>query len=362
MLGVLLAGGLPAVHASGTDHPIAFERYHVAVDGQVADGWLAYPTDVTPVRLLVIAHGCCIATGGWAPSLLNTSYHMATYARAGVAVVAMDFRGAGHWDVWAGHRDTLAATRDLKARWPIERTVLWGVSMGGEVSGMAAAADPSLFDFWVDTFGVTDLAEEFAFLAPDEPQTGGPAFSMWISQEAGLAPDGWLQRSPALRASEMAGGRLRHAYLIHGAGDAVVPVSQSTEMFERLREAGVPATLLVVTTNQDACGHCGLQTPYQLGASEASKAPAGLAGHGRWVDPYTIWFLDSLLVAGTEPMQGDGALVGVLDGSVDNLVPKGVHDPLREGGHDEEYAPLPSGSADGTSEYPGMVQSFYGVP
>ncbi|MHB8605683.1 MAG: alpha/beta hydrolase family protein, partial [Thermoplasmatota archaeon] len=134
---LLLALPVFALAGPASDaHPIASARYSVVVDGEQALGYLAYPTDITPTTLLVFGHGCC--------GKPDQSGFVDAYASAyGAVVVAMDYRGPGGWDVMKGAADLVAATRDLQARFPITHTVLWGISMGGETTGMAVAQAPT---------------------------------------------------------------------------------------------------------------------------------------------------------------------------------------------------------------------------
>lgn len=252
-LAVLLA--LPLLPPAAASH-VTVERYAIPVDGETALGWLAYPSGA-PATLLVYGHGCC--------GKPNQSAFVRSYAEAyNAVVVAMDYRGAGGWDVMKGSRDLVAATVDLQARFPIARTVIWGASMGGETTGMAVAARPDLYDYWVDTFGVTNLFEEFAVLghypsvSPNPNDPGNPTRSAIVAETGGTpltAPQAYADRSPVLMADKMVG--IKRAYITHGVGDPIVPYSMSREMFENLRLAGVPATLWTVTT-----GGGNVQLPY----------------------------------------------------------------------------------------------------
>jgi acetyl esterase/lipase len=242
--------------------PTTFEDLNLTVDGETAHGYLAYPTDAAPTTLVVIAHGCCIKTNYWSRSIAHNVYQFDDLAAMGAAVVGMDFRGNGHWNVATGARDTVAATEYAHDRWNITRTIMEGASMGGEVAGMAIAARPDLYDFWVDHFGVTDLYETFASLGtyPKVEAKAQPTnpLGSWILEETGgsasLAdPDAWIRRSPVFLADQMAG--LDHAYLCHGAGDSIVYPTQSVEMADALRRNGIPTTLIVVPTNADGRSH-----------------------------------------------------------------------------------------------------------
>jgi Prolyl oligopeptidase family len=303
---------------------VATERYSITVDGETALGYLAYPTTGSPTTLLVFGHGCC--------GKPNQTAFVRSYANGyGAVVVAMDYRGPGGWDVMKGHRDLIGATEDLKARFPsLSRTIIWGISMGGETTGMAVAARPDLYDYWVNTFGVTNLFEEWVALG----HYGGVGDQGAIWKETGGAPAAvpqeYLVRSPALRTAEMVG--IQRAYIAHGIGDLIVPYSMSRETYAGLVAAGVPVTLHTVTTGWG--GQQGVYgtpapcapatpatpatcTPQHLATPAGNVAvppygPAGLAAHdGRGSAP-SYQVVDRLL-RGFEPDAGVAAVEHVVD-------------------------------------------------
>jgi acetyl esterase/lipase len=298
-------------------HAATVTRYAVTVDGESALGYLAVPATATPTKLLVFGHGCC--------GKPNQSGFVGSYADAyGAVVVAMDYRGPGRWDVMKGHRDLIAATEDLKARYPsITRTVVWGQSMGGETTGMAVAARPDLFDYWVNTFGVTDLVQEFAALglypgvSADTNNPANPTRS-WIVEETGgtpaTAPEAYLARSPAYHADTMKG--ITRAYIAHGVGDLIVQYSQSRLMYEALVANGVPVTLQTVTTRGGA-----VQGPFVpvSGIPAAPATPNAPASHDGVVTGYSAQIVASLL-SGGEPDAGTAFREWVVDSSTGQRV------------------------------------------
>lgn len=295
----LALGALVSLVVVPAAHAATVERYAITVDGETAYGWLGYPATGTPTTLLVIGHGCC--------GKPDQSGTVAAWADAyGTVAVAMDYRGPGHWDVMKGHRDLIAATEDLKARFPsITRTVIWGISMGGETTGMAVAARPDLFDYWVDTFGVTDLVQEFATLGlypgvsanPNDPTN--PTGS-WIVEETGgtpaTAPTAYLDRSPAYHADTMRG--IKRAYIAHGIGDLIVPYSASRLMYANLVANGIPVTLDTVLTRGG-----GVQGPFVPAVGFPSvPTPVAPAAH----DVPTAYSAETVaaLLTGSEPDAG----------------------------------------------------------
>ena len=292
-------------------------RYAVTVDGETALGWLAEPATATPTKLLVFGHGCC--------GKPDQSAFVRAYADAyGAVAVAMDYRGPGRWDVMKGHRDLIAATEDMQARYPsITRTVLWGISMGGETTGMAVAARPDLFDYWVDTFGVTDLFQEFAALgaypgiSPNANNTANPTGS-WIVEQTGGTPatahQAYLDRSPAYQAASMRG--ITRAYIAHGIGDLNVQFTQSRLMYEQLVANGIPVSLTTVLTRTGA-----VQGPYvpnqSLPAVPTPYAPSAHDGSATAFSQETVHHL----LSGTEPDAGTTNREWIADWTTGQRVP-----------------------------------------
>lgn len=305
LLVVLLVGAIALPRAQATeptpDHPTWSGRYDVIADGEVASGWLAFPTDIAPDTLLVFAHGCCDPLpGNWADLL---ALHHARHN--GMVVVAMDYRGPqGGWNVGSGKSDLVAATRDLQQRFPIKRTIIWGVSMGGEVTGMAVAEAPDLFDYWISSSGVLDLPTQWAqqtFRAQIEAEAHGTPTT---------AKHAYDIRSPSTLAPHMKG--VKRAYLIHGMGDTAVPLSEMQQTFDALRGADVPVSGYTITTGE---GDPAVWWP--IFASH--ETPLGLAGH----DWSTIALGQRILlriVAGFAPDRGTGAVSHVWDSTFDAMI------------------------------------------
>lgn len=259
------------------------ERFEVLVDGEVARGHLAYPSDRLPTALLVYGHGCC-----GAPSMARIPERLAFARTHGVAVVAMEYRGAGGWDVAAGAADVIAATVALQRRFPITRTVAWGLSMGAEVTGMAVAARPDLFDWWVGTSGVYDLVEQWAM----------PGFRTLIERETGGNPsnraEAYRRRSPVALAGAMRG--ITGAVLVHGAGDPIALQSQAWRMQRALTRAKVPVRMEMVVLGDR------VETPpLPVAGVPTIEAPIALAGHDGPVVAHSARIVGDLLRAGTTP-------------------------------------------------------------
>lgn len=267
---VLATVGRTAPVDADVQRRVTVERFEVVVDGEVARGRLAYPSDRLPETLLVYGHGCC-----GPPSMARIHERLAFARTHGAAVVAMEYRGAGGWDVAAGAADLVAATVALQRRFPIVRTVAWGLSMGAEVTGMAVAARPDLFDWWVGTSGVYDLVEQWAM----------PGFRTLIERETRGKPndraEAYRRRSPVTLAGAMRG--ITGAVLVHAAGDPIVLQSQAWRMERALRRAEVPVRIDVVVVGDHVEG------------------PVGIAGHDGPVVTRSATIVGELLRSGKAP-------------------------------------------------------------
>jgi fermentation-respiration switch protein FrsA (DUF1100 family) len=146
----------------------------------------------------------------------------------------------------------VAATQWYKGGHPVSRTVLWGWSLGAMTTGLAAAYGPAgLFDYWVDTFGPSDLFTHYQGPAGDYP-----ALQAQIRRDAGgcaplECPIAYAERSPALQAGRM---NIRHAFLVHGTADEVVPYAASMQMRAALMLAGKPSTMYSIVSGRTLQG------------------------------------------------------------------------------------------------------------
>ena len=207
------------------------------------------------------------------------------------------------WNVGSGHADLVAAAEDLAERFDIKRVIAWGVSMGGEVTGMAVAERPDLFDYWISSAGTLDLPTQWGqqtYRAQIEAETLGTPISNRAAYD---------RRSPTELARRMRG--LKHAYLLHGVGDVAAPVSQSQQMYDRLRGYGVPVSAYTVTTSE---GDPTVWWPVFV----SEPTPIGVAGH----DWSTIALAQRILlriVAGHAPDSGAAATQHLWDSTIDAM-------------------------------------------
>lgn len=252
LLAILPAGVPTAAAAPGCT--VDVRDVSVPVDGERATGRLYEPRGcAVGDALVVVAHGHKGSGSQYA------DYLTAIAARTATPIVSMDMRAAdsvwrtGEWNPWAGWRDLVAITQWYRGGHPaVARTILWGWSQGALTSGLAAAHGPrGLFDYWVDTFGPSDA---FAFW--QGPAADNPPLRAQIERDAGgctpvVCPIAYAERSPVLLAPRMG---IRHAFLVHGTADHVVPFESSRQMRSALMVAGKPSSMYTIASGRDLTG------------------------------------------------------------------------------------------------------------
>jgi hypothetical protein len=260
----------------------------------LAAGRFALPATPEPTQLVVMFHGNHNDSCSW-------RNHLRRAAERGAVAVAMDYTGQRTegdienygWFVREGAADSIAAAKYFLERYPsITQVFAFGVSMGGNASGMAVASPDAvradgtpLFDYWVDVEGANNLIEEYLIIRGVAPVNAGAVVAQAeIEEEAGGSleevPESYADLTNVFRAPDMAG--LEGAVIVHGVDDGLVSTSQSPEMAAALNAVGVPAHLHTVFLRGD--GESGstatsiVAGPLFDGAGESYESP--FAGHG----------------------------------------------------------------------------------
>jgi hypothetical protein len=215
-------------------------------------GYVAYPSRA-PQGVVVFFHGINHTARSWADN------HLEEEAQASrVVTVAMDYGSAdvpGSWQVLEGASASVAAARALRgACRTAGPTVAYGVSMGGNASGLALAENAGVFDWWFDIEGANNMPETYAEAAT-LAQSGNEiatAAKRGIESETGGTPDQvpqeYLRRSNVARATDIATSGIGGVVMIHGVDDGLVPYDQSRELATLLRSQSVPVDFTTVTT------------------------------------------------------------------------------------------------------------------
>jgi dipeptidyl aminopeptidase/acylaminoacyl peptidase len=260
-----------------------------------------------PSTLVVLAHP-------WGTTADMYGNDLQQLAESGVLAVAMDFRGEpGDFKVRAGVEDTVSATLALQAAYPsIDRTLLYGWSMGGEVALLSAAVAPSgTYDYVFSGAGVTDLEalwNSFLYARPFvEQETGGPPDAVPVEYDV---------RSPVARVADYKDKGVARFFIVHGAGDAAVPVDQAERLYEAMADAGLPVSYYMVTANQDPW----LCVPVVTLC--AGSAPTGVANHEAGGLRLMRPFIDNRIERLPDPAQQ--AVRGTYDGDTGTYDPSDV--------------------------------------
>ncbi len=333
----------PAVSAPCKGNPSTVGRIDLTVSGQPAWGLFALPSR-TPKGLVVFAHGYGHTVESWRSHLSEVA------RRLDVVTVAMNYRGqvdsppaspgalptSRGWQVAEGAEDSIAAAKYFDGLCPkLGTIVMYGVSMGGNTSGLAVAAKATrrngkpLFDWWFDIEGAANVTETYAEARglASSGNTFAKNAQADIEREMGGTfedkRDVYLSRTVVNRIDDIKASGVRGVVVVHAVDDGLVPYNQSRELVGRLRAVGVPADFFTVVTRGDksepgttADGYVtgnvpGFVSPFAGHASEASKTHiVGTTGFGRL----------AALFDGTKP----GCREWVVDGTLDPVSPHPV--------------------------------------
>src|ERR1043165_5306334 len=155
-----------------TGDPGTAQRLELTVAGEPAWGVYALPASA-PRGLVVFFHGYTHTAQSWAEHIKRLA------TQEGVIAVAMDYRGqvdlppdpgstlprSRGWQVSEGAADSIAAAQLFDRTCRLPTIVAYGVSMGGNASGLAVGArapranGQPLFDQWFDIEGAVNVIE-----------------------------------------------------------------------------------------------------------------------------------------------------------------------------------------------------------
>lgn len=265
ILGVTFVPVGRAAPSACTDTTDTADQLFVTVEGQRASGFVALPASA-PKGIVAFAHG-------YGHTGLSWAHHLRWAARElGVIAIAMDYRGlkvsppekegdlprSRGWNVSAGAADTIAATR-LFESCATGTNVMFGVSMGGNTSGLVVAAGEQraapgsgpLFDYWVDVEGVANVTSTYlsARLVAPANATGANAVEDITAEMGGpieAVPEEYAKRSIVTRGADISAGGLKGVVMVHGVEDGLVGYDQSREMAAVLDFEGIPVQVFSV--------------------------------------------------------------------------------------------------------------------
>lgn len=263
---VLLAGAPSALAAQAcTGDPNSTAPLTLSVAGQPASGLYALPAG--PARALVVfGHGYSYTDTAWVKHMINAATLDGSIAVTmnyrGLAPLPVDSTGYARsrgWPVAAGAQDLIAAGRYFDATCgPFSKIILLGVSMGGNSTGLAAAAQAKridgqpLFDYWMGLEGVynlTELYNQATLVAPSNTFAANAKAD--IEHETGgtfaQVPQAYTDRTVVDQASKIAGSGLKGVYIVHSVEDGEASYDQAQQMTNALRGDGLATDLYSVT-------------------------------------------------------------------------------------------------------------------
>jgi acetyl esterase/lipase len=289
-----------------TGDPFAVQRMSLIVENAEALALVALP-ERKPRGIVVFDHGYGHTMESWREHVARTA------ATLGVIAIAPNYRGLDQtiplegvktssrgWRVAEGAADTIAYAQHFEALCtPKGDNVVYGVSMGGNTSGLVVAAQPKgpdrkpLFDYWVNVEGATNVTETYLgakALAPANAFAANAAED--IERAFGgtpvQAPATYAQRTVVNRTGDIAGAGLKGVYVVHGLLDGLVTHDHSRQLQALLRARGVPVDMWTAVTRDedsepgttvDGYVPTGQKSPFAGHASETSTTHVvGAAG------------------------------------------------------------------------------------
>lgn len=287
----------------------------------LAAGRYALPASDKPTQLVVMFHGHGNDSCGWRNHLHDAAAH-------GAVAVAMDYTGQKQepwenygWFAREGAADSIAAARYFLEKYPsLKNVIAFGVSMGGNVSGVAVSSKDAvrtdgsaLWNYWVDIEGVNNLTEEYFIARGVAPvNEGGKQAQQEIEEENGgsfeAKPQAYADITGVLHAAEM---HLRGAVMVNGLDDGLVPSNQSDEMADALNQAGVPTHVYKVIlrgTGESGTTFTAIPgDPVAKAAGQTYQSP--LAGHA-WEGSDTALVMKTGLAALYALLEGGTVAAG----------------------------------------------------
>lgn len=286
----------PSVHVACTGDPGQAHRLDLTVAGTTTFGFYAVPRHAAK-GIVVFDHGYGHTAYSWVQHIEQVA------ARDGVIAIAMDYHGqhdfppakgetlpsSRGWRVAEGAQDSIAAAKlfDAQCKTGGVNTV-YGVSMGGNTSGLVVAAQPKrsdgkpLFDYWFAIEPAVNVTETWAE-ASAVAQSGNTFATNAVAdieEEMGGtpadAPAAYQSHTVMARIQDVAAAGLKGVAVVQGVDDGLVPYNQSRELVAGLRASHIPVD--DVTAGTRGAGEPGTTlSAYALGPAGQSSP---FAGHG----------------------------------------------------------------------------------
>jgi acetyl esterase/lipase len=296
--------GPRAVADACTGDPSAVQQMSLKVEGADALALVALPR-TQPRGVVVFDHGYGHTMESWREHAARTADTL------GVIAIAPNYRGqtippvgqkvpSRGWRVAEGAADSIAFAQHFdRLCKPKGDNVVYGVSMGGNTSGLVVAAKPKaadgspLFDYWVAVEPAVNVTQTYlgaSALAPANEFAANAKFDIEDAFGGSLAqkPDVYADRTVVNRTRDIAAAGLKGVYVVHGVADGLVTHNQSRELQGLLRAQRVPLDMWTAVTRKEgtepgttADGYLptGQTSPFAGHASETSTTHVvGVAG------------------------------------------------------------------------------------
>jgi hypothetical protein len=273
--------------------PTTASGYYVAPKGQ-AKG------------LVVFSHGHGAGPEDWFGQMQRVAKNDGVIALAlyypGEIVSASTPPSTYGWRVREGAQAGIAAAQAFLQACPKLQTrtiVNYGVSMGGNTSGLIAAAAAqrpngrTLFDYWFDIEGVTNANE--TYLAAQALAAGGSAAGLSLADTAKQAikeieeenggtpaekPAAYADLAVVTHSKQIAASGIKGIVIVHGVDDGEVPYNQSREEQVSLASVGVGTDFYSVARDASDSTNHGVQLDQELLGALPTGYTSPLAGHG----------------------------------------------------------------------------------
>jgi nitrate reductase NapAB chaperone NapD len=284
-----------------TGKPGTAHRLTLTVAGVKTFGFYAVPAKRAK-GIVVFDHGYSHTAWSWVQHVEQVA------KRDGVIAIAMDYHGqkdsppakgetlpsSRGWRVAEGAQDSIAAAKlfDKSCSTGGINTV-YGVSMGGNTSGLVVAAQPKrasgkpLFDYWFaiePAVNVTETWTEATAVAQSGNQFANYAAADIEAEMGGTpaeAPDAYQSHTVMARIQDIAGAGLKGVAVVQGVDDGLVPYNQSRELVAGLRASRIAVDDVTAGTRGDGepgttltsnvVGPTGQQSPFAGHGSEVSN-------------------------------------------------------------------------------------------
>ena len=306
--GAVTAVAAPAPHQPNqqppacTGDPATAHRLDLTVDGVRTFGYYAVPAKRAK-GIVVFDHGYGHTAWNWRQHLSQVA------ARDGVIAVAMDYHGqtdtavnpktglssSRGWRVQEGADDSIAAAKlfDRSCKTGGVNSI-YGVSMGGNTSGLVVAAKPTrangkpLFNYWFAIEPAANVTETWAEATAiaQSGNTFGTQAAADIEAEMGgtpqTAPAAYQSHTVVARTADIAAAGLAGVSVVQGVDDGLVPYNQSRELVAALRAERMTVDDVTAGTRGDGepgttlsgnvLGPVGQQSPFAGHGSEVSNS------------------------------------------------------------------------------------------